>query len=93
MNADEEDRYTCPVTGAHFEFTDMCKRLTSVRNKRAQYEKKIGDLLKYHKKLTLLERLSIVETEPVEQSKPNMTLQPYEQTQVRESKQVATMPT
>ena len=23
-------RYTCPVTGAHFEFRDLCKRLQKV---------------------------------------------------------------
>ena len=31
-------KYTCPKTGAHFEFFDMCKRLKLVVDKRKQFE-------------------------------------------------------
>jgi hypothetical protein len=27
---ESEEKYTCPVTGAHFEFNDFCKRLNKV---------------------------------------------------------------
>ena len=26
-NNEDEAKYTCPVTGAHFEFNDMCRRM------------------------------------------------------------------
>lgn len=29
-----KDRYFCPVTGAHFEWTDMCKRLVALAKQR-----------------------------------------------------------
>jgi len=31
-------KYTCPKTGAHFEFDDMCRRIKRVQAKRQQYE-------------------------------------------------------
>ena len=29
-----KDRYICPVTGAHFEWKDMCKRIEEMARKR-----------------------------------------------------------
>ena len=26
-NNEDEAKYTCPVTGAHFEYNDMCRRI------------------------------------------------------------------
>lgn len=38
-NNDDESKYTCPITGAHFEFNEMCKRMrTQIGPKRAQLE-------------------------------------------------------
>ena len=31
-------KYSCPVTGAHFEFTDICKRITMVGKLRDKLE-------------------------------------------------------
>ena len=31
---DDTEKYTCPVTGAHFKFEDMCHRLEKIRVKR-----------------------------------------------------------
>ena len=38
--AEEESdtKYTCPVTGAHFEFNDVCKRLAKVLAGRKRME-------------------------------------------------------
>ena len=33
-----DQKYTCPVTGAHFEFNDICRRLHKVIEKRKPYE-------------------------------------------------------
>jgi hypothetical protein len=30
------DKFTCPLTGAHFEFKEMCRRIKKVQNKRQQ---------------------------------------------------------
>ena len=30
FNDDQNSKYTCPVTGAHFEFKDMCNRMKKV---------------------------------------------------------------
>jgi hypothetical protein len=30
----DEAKYTCPVTGAHFEFMDMCRRLKLLQQQR-----------------------------------------------------------
>jgi hypothetical protein len=27
----EEEKYTCPLTGAHFRFNDLCQKLTKIR--------------------------------------------------------------
>ena len=37
-NDDAGQKYTDPETGAHFEFRDMCKRLTRILQKREAYE-------------------------------------------------------
>ena len=39
---DPNTKYTDPETGAHFEFKDMCKRLTQVVKWRREYEQKIA---------------------------------------------------
>jgi hypothetical protein len=33
-----DQKYTCPITGAHFEFNDVCRRLQKVIEKRRPYE-------------------------------------------------------
>lgn len=35
---DSEQKYTCPSTGAHFQFNDLCNRLTRVLDKRKLIE-------------------------------------------------------
>jgi len=37
---ESEQKYTCPVTGAHFEFNDICKRLSKVLAFRKTLEEK-----------------------------------------------------
>lgn len=41
---DNDKKYTCPKTGAHFEFTDMCRRLKKVQARRTQIEVQIAAL-------------------------------------------------
>ena len=38
--AEEESdtKYTCPVTGAHFEFNDVCRRLSKILTVRKRME-------------------------------------------------------
>jgi hypothetical protein len=38
------EKYTCPKTGAHFEFYDVCKRLKNVPARRLQFEKTLAIL-------------------------------------------------
>ena len=33
-----KQRFSCPVTGAHFEFEEMCRRLELLKKKRFQEE-------------------------------------------------------
>lgn len=35
---DPNSKYTCPVTGAHFEFKDMCRRMTHLIKWRKVYD-------------------------------------------------------
>ena len=42
FNDDPNSKYTCPHTGAHFEFKDMCHRLNDVIKWRKVYEQKIA---------------------------------------------------
>lgn len=42
FNDDPNNKYTCPRTGAHFEFNDMCGRLGHVIKWRKVYEHKIA---------------------------------------------------
>ena len=42
FNDDPNNKYTCPKTGAHFEFNDMCGRLSQVIKWRKVYEQKIA---------------------------------------------------
>ena len=42
FNDDPNSKYTCPRTGAHFEFNDMCNRLDQVIKWRKLYEQKIA---------------------------------------------------
>lgn len=37
---ESEQKYTCPVTGAHFEFNDVCRRLSKVLAFRKSLEDK-----------------------------------------------------
>ena len=37
---ESEQKYTCPTTGAHFEFNDVCRRLSKVLIYRKQLEDK-----------------------------------------------------
>jgi hypothetical protein len=37
---DSEQKYTCPITGAHFEFNDICRRLSKVLAFRKTLEEK-----------------------------------------------------
>ena len=39
-----DTKYTCPVTGAHFEFNDVCKRLAKIQAGRKRMEEQ--ELLK-----------------------------------------------
>lgn len=41
FNDDGNTKYTCPVTGAHFEFKDMCARMVKVQQWRKVYEAKL----------------------------------------------------
>ena len=38
--AEEENdqKYTCPITGAHFEFNDICRRLGKISHQRKKME-------------------------------------------------------
>ena len=38
---DSEQKYTCPVTGAHFQVNDLCNRLSRVLHKRKLIEQQI----------------------------------------------------
>ena len=31
---DDNEKYSCPITGAHFKFDDICRRLERIRVKR-----------------------------------------------------------
>ncbi len=42
FNDDPNSKYTCPKTGAHFEFGDMCDRLAEIIKWRKVYEHKIA---------------------------------------------------
>ena len=42
FNDDPNAKYTCPKTGAHFAFHDMCDRLNQVIKWRKVYEQKIA---------------------------------------------------
>ena len=41
---ESDQKYTCPVTGAHFEFNDVCRRLGKVQAGRKRMEEQ--ELLK-----------------------------------------------
>lgn len=42
---DEENKYTCPITGAHFEFNDMCRRIkTQIVPRREELELQLAAL-------------------------------------------------
>jgi hypothetical protein len=38
---DANKKYTCPDSGAHFKFSDMCQRMIKIHEKRQAYEKYI----------------------------------------------------
>jgi hypothetical protein len=37
-NEENNQKYQCPQTGAHFEFNDICRRLNKVMERRKAYE-------------------------------------------------------
>eukprot|EP00347_Sterkiella_histriomuscorum_P023853 403333160 len=39
---DPNKKYTCPVTGAHFEYYDLCKRMISLKELRVKIDKELG---------------------------------------------------
>lgn len=41
-NDDQGQKYTDPDTGAHFEFRDMCRRITKAMQLREAYDKQHG---------------------------------------------------
>ena len=43
FNDDPNNKYTCPITGAHFEFNDMCDRLNLILKLRRAHEQKIAE--------------------------------------------------
>jgi len=51
FNDDPNTKYTDPITGAHFEFKDMIKRLNKVLQKRQVYENQIAALQQMPKQL------------------------------------------
>ena len=48
FNDDPNSKYTCPVTGAHFEFKDMCNRLKKVVQWRVIFENKLLSMQGVH---------------------------------------------
>ena len=49
FNDDPNNKYTCPTTGAHFEFKDMCGRLSKILKSRKGLEHKIAAYALAHK--------------------------------------------
>ncbi len=41
-NDDPNRKFTCPETGAHFEYNDLCKRLNKAGEKRKIIDKQLG---------------------------------------------------
>ena len=39
---EKNDKYTCPVTGAHFHFKDMCRRMNHLIKWRKVYDQKLA---------------------------------------------------
>lgn len=39
---DDNKKYQDPVTGAHFEYYDLCKRLSRLKEKRKTYDAELG---------------------------------------------------
>lgn len=40
-NDDNSQKYQCPVTGAHFEYNDLCKRIVKLMEKRKIIDEQI----------------------------------------------------
>ena len=55
FNDDPNSKFTCPETGAHFQFRDMCQRLQQVLKWRKAMEKQI------HNQLVLKQRQEMTE--------------------------------
>ena len=71
--ADEEDKkYTCPVTGAHFEFIDMCRRLKHVQTRRKEFEVVLEEISQdtMHSAAKLVKKADTLEEEkpPIDKS-------------------------
>ena len=39
---DQKEEFICPKTGAHFEYFDLCKRMSRLRETRKQIDKQLG---------------------------------------------------
>ena len=53
-DTNSDQKYTCPTTGAHFEFNDICRRIKKVIEKRKPFEEQL-----YGKKLIASEDFTI----------------------------------
>jgi transcription initiation factor IIE alpha subunit len=42
FNEDPNRKYQCPETGAHFEYYDLCKRISGLKEKRKVIDKQLG---------------------------------------------------
>jgi hypothetical protein len=39
---DQKEKFICPKTGAHFEYFDLCKRMSRLRETRKQIDQQLG---------------------------------------------------
>lgn len=39
---EQKEKYICPQTGAHFEYFDLCKRMSRLKEKRKLIDKQLG---------------------------------------------------
>lgn len=59
---EEEERYSCPETGSHFEFLDMCRRLKRLQTRRVRVDKVIEEEEK--RKSTYSRELHVSSSQP-----------------------------
>ena len=63
FNDDPNTKYTCPVTGAHFEFKDMCQRMKKVMQWRRIFESKVMQMQGIHSLVEIEDSDSDVDSE------------------------------